>query len=101
MKEFTFEFKSFSTDGVEVKGEGAVIVTCKKCGEEVEIPANWDEVNAWATGNQLIQHALPKLTVAEREILISGICGVCFDKMFRPEPPEDEQARDSDAGFPR
>lgn len=35
----------------------------------------------WLMGES-IQKALPMLTPDQREIMISGICGKCFDKMF-------------------
>ena len=38
-------------------------------------------------GVGLIQNAMPNLSADDRELLISGICGPCFDKMF---PPEEE-----------
>jgi hypothetical protein len=36
----------------------------------------------------LIQNALPNVNEDQREFLISGICGKCFDKMF--VEPDDE-----------
>ena len=37
-----------------------------------------------------IQIAFPDLTADQREILISGICPECWDKIFPPE--EDEES---------
>jgi hypothetical protein len=39
------------------------------------------ELFNWQNG-QLIQNAMPNLDSTDREFLISGICGKCFDKMF-------------------
>ena len=33
-------------------------------------------------GRALIQNALPELTADERELLISGTCPSCWDRMF-------------------
>jgi hypothetical protein len=33
-------------------------------------------------GGELIQNALPELTADERELLISGTCPSCWDRMF-------------------
>jgi hypothetical protein len=45
----------------------------------VIVPAkSWHE---WRNG-KLIQDAMPTLSVDDREFLISGICGKCFDEMF-------------------
>jgi len=39
----------------------------------------------WYAGKGLAQDMMPGLTIAFRELLISGTCGTCFDKMFKPE----------------
>ena len=39
------------------------------------------DYEAWENG-KLIQDVMPYLSADEREVLISGICGPCFDKMF-------------------
>lgn len=56
-------------------------VRCFSCNGMVEIKAFREDIQSWQNG-ELIQNALPYLTGAEREILISGTCGPCFDKMF-------------------
>ena len=38
----------------------------------------------------LIQDAMPYLSADDRELLISGTCGACFDKMFPPDPENDD-----------
>jgi hypothetical protein len=45
------------------------------------------DLQAWKNG-EYIQNAMPYLNVDERELLISGTCGPCFDNMF---PEEDEE----------
>jgi hypothetical protein len=57
---------------------------CTKCLTEVLISVEYDDYEAWRNG-ELIQNAMPYLTADQREILISNICGDCFDLMF----PED------------
>ena len=57
---------------------------CAKCDAEVLISVEYDDYEAWRNG-ELIQNAMPYLTADQREILISSICGDCFDLMF----PED------------
>jgi len=42
---------------------------------------NRQDVADWREG-KYIQNAMPYLSADEREILVSGICGDCFDKMF-------------------
>ena len=56
-------------------------VTCKICKAEhiVVMPkAGYDN---WQRGAR-VQDALPQLSVNDRELLISGICGTCFDALF-------------------
>lgn len=61
---------------------GIVEVECTVCRTKhtILVPAGgyWK----WAKGHAKIQDALPGLTEDERELLVSGICGQCFDKMF-------------------
>ena len=61
-----------------------VTAGCRICGAVIELQVNEAGLRAWQEG-RLIQNALPELGRAERELLISGICGTCFDRMFRPK----------------
>jgi hypothetical protein len=54
--------------------------TCRQCKVSVELLVNITDVADWKLG-KYIQDAMPYLSVDERELLISGTCGVCFDKM--------------------
>ena len=80
-------------------------ITCRVCGSETEITMPAERFLAWQTGT-LIQCALPELTVDKRELLISGICGKCFDRVMGeerdeelPDVREDDAARgDGDGG---
>ena len=58
-----------------------VQATCRQCEVSVELFVNRQDMVDW-TGGKYIQDAMPYLSVSEREILISGTCGDCFDKMF-------------------
>ena len=60
------------------------VVNCIQCGEAQHIEARTADLDAWI-GGELIQVAMPYLTADEREILISGVCGTCFDNMFGGE----------------
>jgi hypothetical protein len=37
------------------------------------------------SGKVHIQNALPNISDNDRELLLSGICGECFDKIFEEE----------------
>jgi len=67
---------------VEVKGQ------CPECGGLWVLnvtEAQREKLRAGA----LIQDALPEMPPAERELLLSGICGKCWDKLFGGEEDED------------
>ena len=55
--------------------------TCMKCNNVIIIKANPEDMQEWKNGAH-IQNAMPYLTADERELMISKICGPCFDKMF-------------------
>lgn len=62
---------------------------CPLCGKAHEVMVYAEDFDAWQNGDLLAQEAFPYLTVTEREILISGICPDCWDKMFSEEEEED------------
>ena len=66
--------------------------SCIKCGAMHDIVADPDDFAAWAKGT-LIQDAMPYMSADERELLISSICGLCFDMMFG-EGEDDEYGDD-------
>lgn len=61
---------------------GIVEVECIMCHTKHTILVPVGGYTQWAKGQAKIQEALPGLTDDERELLVSGICGQCFDKMF-------------------
>ncbi len=56
-----------------------IIITrdCPFCGKTQRVSVSKEAFDKWNQG-ALIQNALPTLTDAEREILISGMCDDCF-----------------------
>lgn len=63
-----------------------VAVPCRLCNEVADLTVNIEGFVAWQ-GGKLIQEALPELDADQRELLISGTCPTCWDKMF----PSDEE----------
>lgn len=59
-------------------------VDCIMCGDTTLIEVPEEGYKRWKSG-ELIQNALPELYADERELLISGICGKCYDKIFGGE----------------
>ena len=59
-------------------------VDCVRCGDQFDMVVPTHGLIAWKEG-MLIQDAMPELSADERELLISGICGKCWDKMFQED----------------
>lgn len=60
--------------------------TCIECGTLHYIKMEKKSYDAWKSGVS-IQNVAPSLSVDERELLLSGFCGKCYDKLM-PEPEE-------------
>jgi len=60
---------------------GLLEPTCRQCGTTAQIPVLGPDYDRWQNG-ELIQNAMPYLSADDREVLISGVCGTCFDNMF-------------------
>lgn len=86
------EFSGFveALDAMEVpttEGTTAVPVVCNVCSGLYVVVCDANKYEKWRNGDGLIQDLLPELNADQREILISGTCGACFDIMFPPEGP--------------
>lgn len=56
-------------------------IRCWHCGRLYTIQLSKAGIEARENG-ALVQDAFPELTADERELLISGTCGECWDKLF-------------------
>jgi hypothetical protein len=63
--------------------------TCLECGEVKNISCDVAAVKRWQEG-QNIQTAMPEVSEDDRELLISGICGKCFDALFADDEEDEE-----------
>jgi redox-regulated HSP33 family molecular chaperone len=59
-------------------------VKCQFCKKVYIIKARPEQIEAWKAG-ALIQNVMPYLSDNDRELLISGTCEPCFDKLFGGE----------------
>jgi hypothetical protein len=64
-----------------------LVRNCVQCGRRVEIVCTKQQLANWQRG-QLIQVALSNVPAEDREMLITGICGLCWKKMFAKENDE-------------
>lgn len=58
--------------------------TCNVCNTDHTITLKSGQYDDWKSGTP-IQVAMPTVSPDDRELLISGICGICFDNMFGGE----------------
>ena len=56
-------------------------VKCKHCESIYKLRVYPEDIDKYQSG-ELIQDAFPYLSSSERELIISGICPDCWDKMF-------------------
>ena len=59
-------------------------ISCISCREITLFQLDQEKFLEWRHG-ALIQDTFPELSKGERELLISGICGSCFNKMYELE----------------
>ena len=55
---------------------------CNHCGEVRMLRVQLDDYIDYKNGTP-VQKAFPHLSADERELLVSGMCGECFDELFR------------------
>ena len=60
-----------------------IIVSCRLCEKLFDFTANLEDYNEWRKGEKNIQDCFPYLNPDQRELLLSGICNTCWDKMFK------------------
>lgn len=60
------------------------VVQCRMCEKNYLLMYNREDMLDWLTKRDFIQYCMPYLSASERELLISGTCGDCFDKLFPP-----------------
>ena len=63
---------------------------CFKCKSVTHITVDANDYKRVTIDGELIQNAMGYLSEDERELLISGICGKCFDEIFADEAEDDE-----------
>jgi hypothetical protein len=57
-------------------------IRCLVCSKDFSISCVENDYKQWKKGEKPIQEALYYLDENQRELLLSSICGKCFDKMF-------------------
>ena len=67
------------------RDEDLTIITiyCIECEESFELVVKTTDWHRFEIKKELIQDCFPYLTVEDRELLLSGICGKCWTKIFK------------------
>jgi hypothetical protein len=65
----------------EAKDTVEIGVTCQMCKLRTSFPVSRGGYLAWKDGG-LIQKVLSELSKEQRELMISGTCSHCFEKLF-------------------
>lgn len=61
-----------------------VEVRCPICGKSYIVTVPHDGFIAWRNGSR-IQDCMPSLSNEDREALMTGICGECWERMYGEE----------------
>lgn len=77
---------------LETENLKEVYVACRYCGKKIPLKLHSEGIVEFSSPNRRhVQDIFPYLTNDERELLISGTCKECWDKMFSfPEDEEEE-----------
>ena len=73
----------------ENKKDFCMLIPCVFCKEVHEIWVSADDYWDWEP-DMHVQDVFPYLSPEEREMLISGICPDCWEKIFPPEEEDEE-----------
>jgi hypothetical protein len=63
---------------------GEILVLCRQCKIVKRVEATRKQVSDWAEGG-LIQVVMRHLRAGDRELLVSGVCEPCFDKLWEED----------------
>ena len=63
-------------------------VVCRECSGKHVIFVKITDYIEWKNKAGFIQDLMPYLSDSERELLISGTCGDCFDRLFPVDKTE-------------
>jgi hypothetical protein len=66
-------------------------VDCRLCGQTTQVPATVEQLTELylpRTQRRLMQEIFPDLSIGDRELLISGTCDTCWQKLYGSEDEE-------------
>ena len=60
-----------------------LVATCRMCQTQYTLYVDAKDWEDYTDRDKLAQDAFPYLDAGQRELIISGICGECFDRIFK------------------
>ena len=78
--------KPFNNSAKKVNNMYIVEVWCQCCEHKETFKMTTRQYTDWYYRKRPIQDVFPEMNYKIREMLISGICPTCWDKMFGQEP---------------
>ncbi len=67
----------------------SISTTCPYCHKKHIVNVEEQDYRNWTYKKRLAQECFPYLSSAERELLISGTCKECWNKMFKQFKEDD------------
>ena len=64
---------------------------CEECNGLIKLPCTPEQLDRYKNGNEAVQSIFPDLSIQDREVLVSGMCGYCYDGttgFYRMSTPE-------------
>lgn len=68
----------------------SISTTCPYCHKKHIVNVEEQDYRDWTYKKRLAQECFQYLSSAERELLISGTCKECWNKMFKPFEEDDD-----------
>lgn len=59
-----------------------MIVTCKHCELEYDVPIKQEDYDDWKEMNGYLQHLTEYLSAGDRELLLSQTCDDCWQHLY-------------------
>jgi hypothetical protein len=63
----------------------SALIVCPMCKQQNEVIMTPTQCEHYIQGVRKVQEIFPDKSAADRELLISGTCDQCFDKMFKED----------------
>lgn len=68
----------------------SILTVCPYCHKKYIVNVEEQDYYDWTYKRKLMQECFPYLSSTERELLISGTCKECWNKMFKPFEENDD-----------